>query len=292
MEPAAPVRTEGPANAQTDVTERRARSGALGPRVVSALVLAPVALGCVALGGVAFTALVGLSACLMAYEWSRLSEPGAALFAAVLQGSVLVAVVALAMFGRLAEAALVGIGGLALAAVSARLRKASAVWPVLGLVYLGVPCAALVWLRSAPPDGARLVLWTLFLVWAVDIGAYAAGRTFGGPKLAPRISPGKTWSGLVGGAAVGSLVAGLAGAVLHLGPALGLAGLGAALAVLEQGGDLAESAFKRHWQAKDAGNLIPGHGGLLDRVDGLLAVVPVVALLAAWRAAHGAAGLL
>jgi phosphatidate cytidylyltransferase len=157
-------------------------------------------------------------------------------------------------------------------------------WPALGLVYLSVPAAALIWLRGGP-DGAKIVFWILLVVWAVDIGAYAAGRGIGGPRLAPRISPGKTWAGLAGGMAAAGLVGGGGGVLLGLGGAVALAALGAVLAVVGQAGDLAESAFKRHFHAKDSGRLIPGHGGLLDRLDGLLAVAPVVALLVWWRLA-------
>ena len=271
---------------------RAARSGAFWPRAASAVVLAPMAIGCVLAGGGVFAALVALCACLMSYEWSRLSEPGAAERAAILNGAVLVGMVILAYAGRPAEAALLGIGGVGLVAGAAWLRRSSVLWPVLGLLYIGVPSVALVWLRVGPEQGARLILWTLVLVWAVDTGAYAVGRTFGGPRLVSRISPGKTWSGLAGGVAAGALAGFVGGAWLDVGAPPALAGLGVLLACLEQGGDLAESAFKRRWRAKDAGHLIPGHGGRLDRLDGLLAVAPAVALLAALRTAQGAPGLL
>lgn len=265
--------------------------GALRARILSALVLAPLALFCVWAGGAAFALLIALAVIVMIHEWSSLSEPGAPVRAAWPSGVVLLALVACAALARIDVAAGLGLAGLAVVAGAALLRRAAPLWPPLGLLYLGVPAVALVWLRASP-QGAAVVLWTLLLVWAVDIGAYAVGRTLGGPRLAPRISPGKTWSGLFGGMAAGGLAGGAAGFYLGLGPAVGLAGLGAGLAVLEQMGDLAESAFKRRWHAKDAGNLIPGHGGLLDRLDGLLAVAPAIALLVWWRLAQGGTGLL
>ena len=132
--------------------------------------------------------------------------------------------------------------------------------------------AALIWLRAEPVDGRGNVLFVLATVWASDIGAYAVGRLVGGRRLAPRISPGKTWSGAVGGLLAGALVGVAAGALRGVLVA-------ALLSVLSQAGDLAESAAKRRAGVKDSGALIPGHGGLLDRVDGLLAAAPAAALL-------------
>jgi phosphatidate cytidylyltransferase len=134
------------------------------------------------------------------------------------------------------------------------------------------------WLRALPGEGLQTLFWVLALVWAVDTGAYFAGRAIGGPKLAPRISPNKTWAGLGGGVAAALLV-GIAAAALTGAKALPLAFISAGLAFVEQAGDLMESAIKRRFNAKDAGRLIPGHGGLLDRVDGLIATLLAVAAL-------------
>ncbi|WP_093330828.1 phosphatidate cytidylyltransferase [Sphingomonas rubra] len=146
----------------------------------------------------------------------------------------------------------------------------------LGVVYCGVPVLALVTLRALP-NGLLLALWALALVWATDIGAFFAGRTIGGPKLAPAISPAKTWSGLFGGILLATLLAfGLYasdGLPLHLFLATPF------LAVLAQGGDLFESALKRRAGVKDSGGVLPGHGGVLDRLDGVVPVAPVAALL-------------
>ena len=145
-----------------------------------------------------------------------------------------------------------------------------------GVVYCGLPIFALLLIR-AQVDGILFALWALSLVWATDIGAYFAGRAIGGPKLAPRISPNKTWAGLIGGVAFAALVA----VALHLGYALPLRLVVATplLAVLAQAGDLYESQLKRRAGVKDSGSVIPGHGGFLDRLDGVVPVMPVAALL-------------
>ena len=150
-------------------------------------------------------------------------------------------------------------------------------WHGLGAVYVGLPCLAMLWIRGDAQPGLDTLLWTLALVWSVDTGAYLAGRTIGGPRLAPSISPKKTWAGFVGGLLAAALVGVLGALWLGLQNWWPLAVIAAVLAVVEQGGDLAESAFKRRFGVKDSSNLIPGHGGVLDRVDGLLTVLVAVA---------------
>ncbi len=152
---------------------------------------------------------------------------------------------------------------------------------------------ALVWLRGAGEAAPWLVLWLFAVVWATDVGAFAAGRLIGGPRLAPRVSPKKTWAGAAGGLAAALAVSAAAAA-------LGLAGpgaladptvvilLGAALGIAAQAGDLLESAIKRRFGVKDVSHIIPGHGGAMDRVDGILVAAPVAAGLV-WLAARGAA---
>ena len=145
-----------------------------------------------------------------------------------------------------------------------------------GVLYCGLPVLALVLLRRHEA-GLVLALWALALVWATDIGAFFAGRTIGGPKLAPRISPSKTWSGLLGGVALAAAL----GAILHMqgGLPLHLAAVTPLLAVLAQAGDLFESRLKRRAGVKDSGHILPGHGGVLDRLDGVVPVAPVAAFL-------------
>lgn len=152
-------------------------------------------------------------------------------------------------------------------------------WKILGIFYAAVPCASLIWLRYS---SFKLVLFVMFVVWATDIGAYFAGRKIGGPKMAPTISPGKTWAGLGGGAGSAAVVAALCETFTPW-PTGVIAAffLGAVLALVAQGGDLFESWLKRRAGVKDSGTLIPGHGGLLDRVDGLTFTLPLFALLVA-----------
>ena len=147
----------------------------------------------------------------------------------------------------------------------------------LGIFYVFVPVMALIFLRQQQPGGFLLAFWTLSLVWATDIGAYFAGRSIGGPKLAPRISPSKTWAGLGGGV----LAALILGFVLHrfAGLPIQLAAASGLLAVAAQLGDLLESAMKRRVGVKDSGTLLPGHGGVMDRLDGVVAAAPLAAAL-------------
>src|SRR5690606_21394577 len=150
-------------------------------------------------------------------------------------------------------------------------RDALLAWLMGGLLYVVLPLWLLHWLRGDNVEGRDLVLWLLLVIWAVDSGAYAFGKALGGPKLAPRWSPNKTWAGLLGGAASAVLVGWLVAEVLSMETPGFLALVGGFLAFVGQGGDLLESAFKRHFGVKDTSHLIPGHGGVLDRVDGLVA---------------------
>ena len=147
----------------------------------------------------------------------------------------------------------------------------------LGIFYVFVPVMALIFLRQQQPGGLLLAFWTLSLVWATDIGAYFAGRSIGGPKLAPRVSPSKTWAGLGGGVWAALIL----GFVLHrfAGLPIQLAAASGLLAVAAQLGDLLESAMKRRAGVKDSGSLLPGHGGVMDRLDGVVAAAPLAAAL-------------
>ncbi|QNM83218.1 phosphatidate cytidylyltransferase [Sphingomonas sabuli] len=153
-------------------------------------------------------------------------------------------------------------------------------WQVLGFVYALLSALALLWIRDRAEDGLALLLWVFLVTWATDIGAYFAGRAIGGPKLAPTISPNKTWAGLYGGVAAASLFGGAW--VLANGMHLVLILLAPLFAVAAQGGDLFESWMKRRASVKDSGNLLPGHGGIFDRLDGLLpvAILTAIAVLA------------
>lgn len=159
-----------------------------------------------------------------------------------------------------------------------RLTRGNPALRLLAWLYALAAVVALLWLRHQPTLGRETLIWILVCIWATDIGAYFVGRAAGGAKLAPRISPGKTWSGLIGGMAWAAMASAAAGYAFGLGETVELAVIGAGLAVVGQLGDLLESAAKRRAGVKDSGRLIPGHGGLLDRVDGLIAVLVVVGL--------------
>ncbi|ABS64797.1 phosphatidate cytidylyltransferase [Parvibaculum lavamentivorans DS-1] len=262
-------------------------------RILSALVLAPVVLVAVWYGGWAFSLMLAAAAVLMAHEIAGLLFGGGGLRRAGLLAATSLVAIALASAGLAAAALAASAAGLAFE-LAARSWKRERLWPALvAYPYLLLPLVALIWLRTDPALGLVVVVWLLATVWAIDICAYFAGRFIGGPKLAPRISPKKTWAGLIGGMAGAVAVAVATSAWLGEGSAALLAVVAAVLAIFEQAGDFAESAFKRRAGVKDSGTLIPGHGGILDRVDGLIAVaVGAAALALAHSAASPAAGVL
>lgn len=249
------------------------KPSSLPARIASAALMIPVAVAAVWFGGIAFSLLVFLAGCLMLWEWLRLPgnapQPMINALAFGILGSALIGIET----GRIGASVLVFAAGALLVGAFARRQ----LWPIIGLFYVGLPSMALVWLRGDPDHGRLMAFWLFAVVWATDTGAYAFGRMIGGPKLIPALSPNKTWAGLGGG----MLCAGLAGAaVASLDsslPAVLLGGFAAATAVIAQAGDFFESGVKRHFGVKDMSNLIPGHGGALDRLDGLLFASPWVA---------------
>ncbi len=271
--------------AATVGTVPRADASVFRTRVLSALILAPVALGAAYFGRPVWDALVAVMGACMAWEWARLCGGGRLSRAGAISMAIAPVAVAVGALAGIVPALVIVGAGAVLVGLGARLEGArSPLWPAAGVVYVGMPCLAMAWLRAMPDDGLATLLWVLALVWATDTGGYIAGRGLGGPKLAPRISPNKTWAGLIGGMIAAAAV-GLAAALLVPDvPAWIAVPLSATLAVVEQTGDLFESAVKRHFGVKDSSRLIPGHGGVLDRVDGLLAVSLAVAALS------GAAG--
>jgi phosphatidate cytidylyltransferase len=209
-------------------------------RILSAAVLAPIALICIWLGGVTFDVIMLVGTVGLLVEWVGMVRAGRGIRAS----------------------SPVGIAYL-----------------LPGIAYILLAAVGLLWLRADPAAGRANLLFLLALVWASDIGAYTAGRAVGGPLLAPRISPGKTLAGAAGGLLAAMLVgvaAALATTALPWRAGL-IAGL---LGIVAQAGDLVESFAKRHFGVKDSGRLIPGHGGLFDRVDALLAVALAASLLA------------
>ena len=185
--------------------------------------------------------------------------------------------VAAAYFGSPYFDVLVAVGALILAWEWNRLCGGRPVWLAVGLVYIGLPCWALLYLRAEPAAGMHTILWLFAVVWAADTGAYVVGRAVGGPKMSPIISPKKTWSGLIGGIAAAALVGAVVSILLEKHGIVVFSAWSAFIGAVSQGGDVVESWVKRHFGVKDTSALIPGHGGLFDRVDGLLAAAAVVA---------------
>jgi len=222
--------------------------------------------------------MVALAIAIMLWEWARLSNQGRldiAGYGAIVTGLIAVGIAALGSFDLAAWVLAVGVMAALVLSMSGPRQRS--LWLAFGVCYLGAACLAFQWLRQDSEAGRNVIYWLLALVWATDTAAYFAGRAIGGPKLAPAISPKKTWSGLVGGMVGAAIVGYLAALLLDFSAPLLIAFASAALAVVAQGGDLLESGFKRRHGAKDSSGLIPGHGGLLDRVDGVLAVVLIVA---------------
>jgi phosphatidate cytidylyltransferase len=253
--------------------------GSLGLRTLSALVLAPMAIAAAWFGWPWLPIVTAIAAAVMAWEWARLCQAGRlGASGVVLIGAVFGAVVAAAAAG-LAAAVGVSLAGAGIVFWMARREPGRAAeWLAVGPLWVALPCVLLLWLARMDGGGRVTVLWIFAIVWSTDIGAYAFGHWLGGPRLAPRWSPGKTWAGLIGGAGCAALAGWGTARVLGI-SAVPLVVASAGLAIVEQFGDLAESVAKRRFGVKDSSGLIPGHGGLLDRLDGLLAVIPAVALL-------------
>lgn len=253
----------------------------LAARVISSLALAGLALSSAWFGGFVLIAVWSVAAIAVLREWLKLiGVSGTSLTAFWIFGSasILLSVFADTLFGledyAMALPALIAAVVLGLVAQT---RKQSFFWTAGGPLYAAIVVLAPIWLRAREPDGLVALLWLFLVVWISDIGAYFVGRRIGGPKLWPAISPKKTWSGLFGGLFFGTLLA--SGFVLLdrmvIGPifigGVALFGLTLATSLVSELGDLFESAMKRHFGAKDSGQIIPGHGGIMDRLDSFVA---------------------
>ena len=252
-------------------------------RLISGLALVVLAMVGLWLGGWAFDLLVLVAAAFMAYEYGRIvarlrGEMGInALTVLATVGSTLVAVVALLSAGIELAMATLSLVALATAMAAALLRRGDGDRAAFGAFYIALPCILIIDLRLAEPRGFTMVLWMFAVIWSTDTVAYLVGRSVGGPKVAPAISPGKTWSGCLGGA-VGGVAAGTLVAYFTEGSPLAAAFAALFVSVAGQLGDLFESRLKRVAGLKDSGQVIPGHGGVLDRLDAVLFAAPVTAL--------------
>jgi phosphatidate cytidylyltransferase len=247
-------------------------------RAISGVVMAAAAVAGVAGGGMLFSAIVAVAAVAALREWHRLinggPRHGVSLEMLVTSGSVAIAITLIHLRHEAGLPTLVVGAGSVVAGLIALWRGKSVLLHMLGGAYIGGPALALVALRDDYDNGGWIVFGVFAAVWAADIGALFFGQLIGGPRLAPALSPQKTWVGFVGGVAAGAAAEMLYVALLGGAPARAFV-FGAVLAVAGNFGDLFESWIKRMFRAKNSGGLIPGHGGMLDRIDSLLFAAPV-----------------
>lgn len=245
--------------------------------------LASVGLAGTYFGGPWLAAVCGAAVVAMSYEWARMSEPEATqpAFLFALAGSL-----GAVMFSswRYLD---YGVAWLALCLLLSAFRRRSltgVIETVGGALYIGLPCALFLWLRNREPDGLETIVALFAIIWASDIFAYFCGKLIGGPKVAVGLSPNKTWSGIVGGALAGGVAGYACGYLFQASAELHLAWLAIGLVVGFTGlmGDLFESFLKRRFGVKDASRLIPGHGGVLDRIDSLIAATILVGAVLAF----------
>lgn len=250
----------------------------LPARTASAIVMGAAAVGALVIGQMVFAAFVAVMAIAALREWHRLINGGRLAREMIPTSLAMIAAVLLVerMDGVPLAVAAIALGGFC-AAVSAAIRSLTVLWPIpwhaFGALYLGLPVISLVLLRN-DPRGSAIVGGLFVAVWTADTAALLLGRLIGGPKLAPELSPNKTWAGFLGG----TLAAGAAEAIyVFLVGGFALEGVifGILIALAGHCGDLFESWVKRQFRAKNMGSLIPGHGGMLDRIDSLLFAAPV-----------------
>jgi len=255
-------------------------------RVGAALVLVPLALGAAYAGGVFWTALVAVVAVGLYLEWLMVVGEVRTVSVGTAGALAIAAAGVCCAFGLVDFAVVVlGAGFVAVTVLAAGRR----VWVAAGLAYASAAELASVLVRLDTSDGWHALVLVFLVVWASDIGGYVAGRGIGGPKLAPRISPNKTWAGAIGGFGA-SLVVAAAWSLAGAGGLLPLILLAAVLSVVSQLGDLLESAVKRRFGVKDSSHIIPGHGGLLDRLDGYVAAIVFAAIVGLLRGGLDGAG--
>ncbi|TYR33808.1 phosphatidate cytidylyltransferase [Mesorhizobium microcysteis] len=244
----------------------------LQERVISGVVLIVAVLALTWAGGIWFRLLSAAIGGAILYEWMAMALPQHRSPHRLVLAVLLAVVLLMLVVGISGTTLLLALAAATILAATHAAYAKVGFWPVAGLAYAGLSAISLAALRGGDWAGLAATLFLFAVVWATDILAYFVGKAVGGPKLAPSISPGKTWSGAIGGTLAG-IVAGVIVA-LWVGAAWGVAAMlvtGFALSVVSQLGDLFESSLKRRFGAKDSSQLIPGHGGVMDRVDGLVA---------------------
>ena len=253
----------------------------VGTRAITALLFAAICMLPLYYGGWAWVLLVSLLGGRMMWEWVTMSDSAPTKLAFILP---IVGVVA-ANFYAAQELWLLAIITILIAAMIAafeRARRGGLLWAGLGYLYIIFPCIAIVALRGMESgfatEGFTKLIFIISVVVAADVGAYFGGSYFKGPKLAPKLSPNKTWSGFISGLLFGVAMAGFVGGIIGLGWILGML-IAVPIVVLSVLGDLLESSLKRILKVKDAGNLLPGHGGVLDRLDSLMLAVVGAAII-------------
>jgi phosphatidate cytidylyltransferase len=240
-------------------------------RVISAVALAAIALVGALFGGWAAAVVVAVVMAIAHLEWAHITERSS-WPTAIFTAGLLLAIVLFTAGLRPA--------GLSVAALTVIASAVGGgVWRPLGALYVSLLAFGVLALRLSPDDGLASLLFALVVVWATDTGAFFTGRAIGGAKLWPRVSPNKTWAGAIGGVVAGVVVGLIALTLLHVPLSVPLVLVAALLSLVAEAGDLFESFIKRQFGAKDSGWLVPGHGGLLDRVDGLSVAVGVAAFV-------------
>ena len=266
----------------------RPRGSELALRICSALVLVPLAIGAAYIGGWPFALFWGIAAMGVLWEWTSLVARGDQRPVLGAGEAALALALALAVTGHLLAAVIVlAMGTLGAASLALAERR---VWVAGGIPYAGALALAPIVLRSDGEDGFLAMIFLFAIVWTTDIGAYFVGRAIGGPKLVPQVSPNKTWAGALGGMAAAVVVAVAAAKAAALTNLFAIGMLAVVLSVCAQGGDLFESVLKRRFGAKDSSRLIPGHGGLMDRLDGFVTASVAAVLIGLARGGFEAPG--
>ena len=264
------------------------RGSELALRVCSAVVLVPLALATAYMGGWPFAVFWGVAAMGVLWEWTSLVAGADRRFVLMTGVASLALALALVVNGLpLAAVIVLAIGTLAAASLAPSERR---LWIAGGIPYAGALGLAPIVLRSDHEDGFLSMVFLFAVVWTTDIAAYFIGRAAGGPKLVPQVSPNKTWSGAIGGTLAAVVVALVLAKAAALAGLFAIAMLAIVLSVSAQAGDVFESFLKRRFGAKDSGHLIPGHGGLMDRLDGFVTASVVATLIGLARGGFDATG--